>query len=412
MKTATAALDISLGSSWWAKRQQQILARVLSPLAQAETGVLNLTLPNGSLLALGKHHSETLAPSIQLHKWRALRRALTGGTVGWAEAYMDGDWDCPCLHTLIEWVVENEPQISGALEGGALATLFQKLRHRGNANSKRGSRKNIAYHYDLGNGFYRQWLDESMTYSSGLYLSEHDSLSQAQFNKYQRVIQELDVQDGDRVLEIGCGWGGFAEQLCRQQAVHLDGITLSTEQLQFAQERIATANLGERARFSLTDYRNTRGHYDKVVSIEMLEAVGEAYWPTYFTTLANRLKPGGKALIQVITISPERFDEYRRNPDFIQTYIFPGGMLPTPEICRDQASGAGLKVVNELAFGRDYARTLAEWDERFSSTWNRVEPQGFDQRFKRMWHYYLAYCGVGFALGTIDVYQFTLEKPH
>lgn len=411
MKTATAALDLNLGTSWWGKRQQQILTKVLAPLAKAERGILTLTLPNGSQLQLGQHHCDGLSPSIQLHHWRALRRALTGGTVGWAEAYMDGDWDCPCLLTLIEWVVENEPQISGALEGGKLGTLVHKLRHRGNANSKRGSRKNIAYHYDLGNAFYRQWLDESMTYSSGLYLADDDSLSQAQFNKYQRVIQELDVQAGDRILEIGCGWGGFAEQACRQQDIHLHGITLSSEQLQFAQSRIADAGLAERAAFSLTDYRNTEGQYDKVVSIEMLEAVGEEYWPTYFKTLASRLKPGGKALIQVITISPERFDEYRRNPDFIQTYIFPGGMLPTPDICREQASKAGLDVCNELAFGPDYARTLAEWDERFSSTWNRVEPLGFDQRFKRMWHYYLAYCGVGFALGTIDVYQFTLQKP-
>ncbi|AKH68283.1 methyltransferase, cyclopropane fatty acid synthase [Spongiibacter sp. IMCC21906] len=411
MKSATASLGVNMGSSWWAKRQAQILTTVLSPLANARRGILELQLPNGNKLFFGDQPCEELSPIIQLNSWKALKKALSGGSVGWAEAYVAGDWDCPSLTTLIDWVVENERHISGALDSGRFSQWMQKRRHRSKANSKRGSRKNIAYHYDLGNAFYKLWLDDSMTYSSALYLTGEESLQQAQINKYQRAIDELDVKDGDRVLEIGCGWGGFAEQLCQQKNAKIQGITLSTEQLAFARERISTAGLSDSASFSLTDYRDVKGQYDKIVSIEMLEAVGEKYWPTYFETLANRLKPGGKALIQVITIAPERFEEYRANPDFIQKYIFPGGMLPTPDICRQQANQVGLTVANELAFGKDYAKTLAEWDARFSDTWTRVEPLGFDQHFKRMWHYYLAYCGAGFKQETIDVYQFTLQKP-
>jgi cyclopropane-fatty-acyl-phospholipid synthase len=250
-----------------------------------------------------------------------------------------------------------------------------------------------------------------MTYSAAYYSSEHQTLAEAQYAKYQRIIDLLDIKDGDTILEIGCGWGGFAEQLCSQKKVKLHGITLSERQLEFAQQRLAKAETLGDAEFSLTDYRDTVGQYDHIVSIEMLEAVGEKYWPTYFETVQKRLKPGGRAAIQIITIEDKRFEQYRSNPDFIQTYIFPGGMLPTPDKFKEQAVGAGLTVSDEEAFGLGYARTLREWGSKFHQRWEDIAPLGFDKRFQRMWHYYLTYCEGGFRGNSIDVYQFVLEKP-
>jgi cyclopropane-fatty-acyl-phospholipid synthase len=328
---------------------------------------------------------------------------------------MDGDWDSPNLAMLVEWVTVNEGEFGGMLESGKFEGALQKWRHRRNANSKRGSRRNISYHYDLGNEFYQHWLDPSMSYSAAYYRDDQQSLSEAQYDKYQRLIDFLDLKDGDRILEVGCGWGGFAEQLCQQKAVELHGITLSERQLEYAQQRLEKCvALGEcqgKAEFSLTDYRDTQGQYDHIVSIEMLEAVGEKYWPAYFEMLYQRLKPGGCAAIQIITIEEARFADYSRNPDFIQTYIFPGGMLPSPERFRAEALSAGLAVKNEEAFGLGYAKTLHEWTKNFHQHWEDIAPLGFDQRFKRMWDYYLGYCEGGFRGKSIDVYQFVLEKP-
>lgn len=410
MKSTSLPMDIDLGDSWWARRQQQMLAKVLAPLANAQTGILQLTLPNGSEIAFGQHSDERLRPALKLNNWQAIRKAFTGGSVGWAEAYMDGDWDSPDLAILVEWVASNEAHISGALDSGRTQSLLQKWQHRRNANNKRGSRRNIAYHYDLGNDFYQHWLDSTMTYSSALYRGNGETLEQAQQQKYQRMIDQLAIADGASVLEIGCGWGGFAEQLCQQRRVSLLGITLSSEQLAFARRRISAAGLTTQASFELIDYRDCQGQYDHIVSIEMMEAVGEKYWPTYFNTLRQRLKPGGSAALQVITIDPARFREYSDNPDFIQTYIFPGGMLPSPEIFRRLANDAGLSVTSEYAFGRDYADTLADWKQRFGERWDKICELGFDGRFKRMWDYYLGYCEGGFRAGSIDVYQFTLHK--
>jgi cyclopropane-fatty-acyl-phospholipid synthase len=279
-----------------------MVAKVLAPLSNAARGVLRLTLPNGNSIEFGDHPCEHFNPVIVLHNWKAVRKAFTGGSVGWSEAYMDGDWDSPDLAMLVEWIVINEEHFGGMLDSGKIEGAFQKWRHQRNANSKRGSRRNISYHYDLGNEFYQQWLDPSMTYSAAYYSSEHQTLAEAQYAKYQRIIDLLDIKDGDTILEIGCGWGGFAEQLCSQKKVKLHGITLSERQLEFAQQRLAKAETLGDAEFSLTDYRDTVGQYDHIVSIEMLEAVGEKYWPTYFETVQKRLKPGGRAAIQIITI--------------------------------------------------------------------------------------------------------------
>ena len=411
MKSALVRSKPELGSGWWINSQGKLLARVLAPLANARHGTLTLTLPNGSTLQFGENSDARLAPHVQLNNWKSLRKALSGGSLGWSEAFMDGDWSSPNLAVLVEWVVVNEAYFDNMLESGRLKRGLQRWQHRRNANSKRGSRRNIAYHYDLGNDFYKTWLDDSMTYSAALYEPGVSDLATAQQRKYQRLIDELGIQDGQRILEVGCGWGGFAEQLCRQRKVRLEGITLSEEQLAYARQRIAGAGLQDRASFSLTDYRDTGGEYDHIVSIEMLEAVGEEYWPTYFDTLFRRLKPGGRAAIQVITIDHQRFEGYRDNPDFIQSYIFPGGMLPSPELFREYAAKAGFALHSELPFGISYADTLAEWDNTFSANWSRIAPLGFDERFRRMWKYYLGYCEGGFRAGSIDVYQFVLQKP-
>lgn len=411
MKSADAALETNLGSAWWAKRQQQMLAKVLAPLSTAARGVLSLNLPNGSCVEFGEHPCERLNPVVTLHNWKAVRKAFTGGSVGWSEAYMDGDWDSSDLAILVEWIAVNEAFFDGMLDSGKVKGAIQKWRHRRNANSRRGSRRNISYHYDLGNDFYQRWLDPSMTYSAAYYRDEKQSLNAAQHAKYQRLIDLLDIKNGDHILEIGCGWGGFAEQLCQQKSATLHGITLSKRQLEYAEQRLSNIKLRGSAEFSLTDYRDTEGQYDHIVSIEMLEAVGEKYWPRYFETINQRLKPGCRAAIQIITIDEARFADYNANPDFIQTYIFPGGMLPSPERFRAEAQTAGLHIQDEEAFGLGYARTLYEWAKNFNQHWAEIAPLGFDERFKRMWNYYLGYCEGGFRGKSIDVYQFVLEKP-
>lgn len=411
MKLAHVQQQQSLTPSWWSLRQQQLLKRVLAPLAKAQTGRLSVELPNKTTLYFGDKNATGLRPSIVLHSWKPLRRALSGGSLGWSESFMDGDWDCDDLADLVEWVIVNEPHFGSLLKSGWRQRLLQRWQHWRNANNRRGSKRNIAYHYDLGNDFYRHWLDPSMTYSSALFEPGSTDLGHAQQRKYQRLIDELDLNGGEHILEVGCGWGGFAEQLCRQQNASVHGITLSREQLSYARQRIARAGLVDRAEFSLTDYRDTRGEFDHIVSIEMLEAVGEAYWPSYFDTLYARLKPGGRAAIQVITIEHRRFADYRENPDFIQRYIFPGGMLPSPQVFRHQAHQAGFQIRSEQPFGQSYAQTLAEWARAFNERWDALAKLGFDQRFKRMWQYYLGYCEGGFRGGSVDVYQFVLEKP-
>lgn len=276
-----------------------------------------------------------------------------------------------------------------------------------NRNTRRGSRRNIAAHYDLGNEFYRQWLDAGMSYSAGLFSSGGETLEQAQNAKLDRVLRLLELAGGERVLEIGCGWGALAERLV-QNRCSLIGITLSNEQLAYAQQRLSGQAPAEHCNLRLQDYRDVRGNFDRIVSIEMLEAVGEAYWPTYFKKLHECLRPGGIAVLQVITIDEARFENYRHRPDFIQKYIFPGGMLPTPEIIGREASKAGLHLVSNEFFGDDYARTLEEWRTRFQNAWPQIKALGFDQRFKKMWDYYLAYCQVGFetAAITVGLYKF------
>ncbi|MBB4120381.1 SAM-dependent methyltransferase [Martelella radicis] len=378
--------------------------------ARINTGSLTLRFPHGRSTRVSGAKAGPAA-EIRLNNPRPLFRLLSEGDLGFARSYIDGDWDTPDLGAVIDLAIANEEELSKTLSSSYLFTQMSRLRHRLRANTKTGSKRNIAFHYDLGNAFYKLWLDETMTYSSALYEGRERSLPEAQTAKYDRILACLQVGPQDRILEIGCGWGGFAEHAARTTGCHVTGLTLSEEQAKFARKRLADKGLAAQTDIRLEDYRDCRGTFDKIVSIEMFEAVGEENWPVFFETVNQRLAPGGTAVIQSIAIEHHRLNDYRSNPDFIQHFIFPGGMLPSIETFRKGASSAGLAVKDLFSFGNDYARTLLEWEKRFLSEWEAIHPLGFDERFRRMWRYYLNYCASGFSAGRIDVAQFHLMKP-
>lgn len=341
---------------------------------------------------------------------RPLRRLLMGGSLGFATSYLEGEWETPDLGSLLDLAIANEPSWAKLMTASPLAALAARMRHRLNRNSRAGSRRNIAFHYDLGNEFYGLWLDKTMTYSSALFTDARENLADAQKAKYQRIIEQLNIGRDDHVLEIGCGWGGFAEEAIRTTGCRVTGLTLSKEQAAFAQSRLTQAGLADRADIRLEDYRDCSGEFTKIVSIEMFEAVGEENWPVYFDRVKSMLSPEGQALVQVITIAEERFTHYRSHADFIQAYIFPGGMLPSIPAFETSARKSGLSVEDRFCFGRDYERTLLYWDRAFRENWQRIVSLGFDERFFRMWHYYLQYCAAGFRTGRLDVVQFRLAR--
>ena len=345
---------------------------------------------------------------LKLHRWRALRRLALGGEVGFARAYLDGDWSSPDLAALIELVARNDAAFASVIDGSKVVRFFNRLRHRARANTKAGSKRNILFHYDLGNAFYRQWLDKNMIYSSAIYPADTASLEDAQQAKIDRILRLLDVSDGDSVLEIGCGWGALAREMAEREKARVTGITLSPAQLEVAKDRISRHGLDERVDLQLRDYRDVEGRFDRIVSIEMIEAVGEEFLPSYFGTIRRLLTEKGKAVLQAITIAEERFDSYRRTPDFIQRHIFPGGFLPTKTLLREQIARAGLTLVGIETFGESYALTLREWRSRFLEAWPRIRELGFDNRFRNLWEYYLSYCEGGFRAGSIDVGLYTL----
>lgn len=381
--------------------RQSWLANVL--LSNVRCGRLTLITPSGTRLT---HTPNAPGPegTMVLHRWRTLHRLLAGGDVAGGETYMDGDWSSPDLPSLIELVARNAALIE-AIGGSWFARMLNRLHHRMNHNTKSGSKRNIVRHYDLGNDFYAAWLDPGMTYSSALYRTGSETLEDAQTAKQDRAIDLLAVKGGEQVLEIGCGWGGLAERLIDRANCRVTGVTLSPAQLAFASSRVASADL------HLRDYRDIGGTFDRIVSIEMLEAVGETWWPAYFSTIRDRLRPGGVAVLQAITIAEERFDEYRTCADFIQRYIFPGGMLPSMTEMRRQIAAAGLELRSVETFGASYARTLAEWRRRFLAAWPVIAQQGFDLRFKRMWEYYLSYCEAGFRAAATDVGLYVVARP-
>ena len=390
--------------------RERLLSALLSRL---ESGVLTVQFPSGNRRSFvgSRPAGRPLLPAeLNIYNWAGLSQALRRGATGLAEAYMEGHWSTPDLTRLLLLLEHNMQALGRGLPKTKLFRLNDRWGHRRNRNSRKGSRRNISFHYDLGNDFYELWLDPSMTYSSALFEHAGQDLEAAQEAKYRRLAQDVGIQPGDHVLEIGCGWGGFAEFAVREYGCKVTGLTLSREQLAFAQDRLEKAGLADKAEFLLCDYRDVEGRFDHIVSIEMLEAVGEEYWPTYFERLEALLKPGGKVGVQVITIEDHRFETYRRGADFIQKYIFPGGMLPCDRVMKEQIDRAGLKLNCQLDFGQSYADTLAVWHHDFLMRRREVREIGFDGRFERLWRFYLSYCEAGFRLGNINVSHYVMCK--
>ena len=384
--------------------------KALELAAHLRRGRLDVHMPDGKVMRVD---NDNTGPGAEMYvrDLRFARRLVDGGDVGIAEAYFHGEWDTPNLVGFLELFCSNQHVMAKLMEGKPVLRFLQMVRHWLRANTKSGAKRNIHAHYDLGNAFYSAWLDPSMTYSSALYNDKTKTLTEAQTEKYRALARDMGLESGKSVLEIGCGWGGFAEVAARDFDCRVTGLTISREQFDFAQKRMFEAGLNEKVEIKYQDYRDETGTYDRIASIEMFEAVGESYWPTYFRQLHDRLNAGGKAGLQVITIDEGLFSNYRREMDFIRRYIFPGGMLPTNTILRDLGIQHGLKPTGERAFGLDYARTLAEWRVSFLNAWPKLTELGFDERFRRLWEYYLAYCEAGFRVGTIDVRQVVFAKP-
>jgi cyclopropane-fatty-acyl-phospholipid synthase len=379
-----------------------LVRRALAYALEIRAGSLAVLLPGGTRLRfVGRDPGP--AAEIVVRDYRFANRLLTGGDIGFAEAWVRNEWDTPDLTAFLELFCVNHEAVKTLLPGNPLARWLQWLRHKLNRNTRTGSRRNIHAHYDLGNAFYSRWLDPTMTYSSALFAPGDNDLSSAQNRKYRALAEAGGIRAGDHVLEIGCGWGGFAEFAAGEIGCRVTALTISREQFDWASRRIQEAGLAERVQIRLQDYRDEAGQYDRIASIEMFEAVGEEYWPTFFGQLRDRLRPGGTAALQVITIQERFWEVYRKEIDFIRRYIFPGGMLPTVSRLREEGGRAGLSVLSERAFGQDYARTLADWRTRFRLSWPELQPLGFDERFRRLWEYYFAYCESGFRSGNIDV---------
>ena len=378
-------------------------------LERLDVGSLTLTLPNQEKLAFEGKNKGVLA-DLQVNNWSAFGKILQSGDIGVAEAYRDGWIESSNMLNVLLLALANETSLNKAMYGNFLGTLLYRVKHWLNRNTKANSQKNIHAHYDIGNNFYRLWLDESMTYSSAYFAQGQQELQQAQYAKYDRLLQQLNIKAGDHILEIGCGWGAFAEYAASKYGCFVTGISLSKEQLAYANNRIKNSAVESKIHFEYRDYRDIKGTYDAIVSIEMLEAVGEAWWPSYFDKIAHCLRQGGKAAIQTITIANHRFEDYRAKTDFIQQYIFPGGMLPSPQKLMQHSQEAHLKVIDYMDFGLDYALTLQLWREKFESQLAQIRAQGFDESFIRIWRFYYWYCEAGFLTQRTSVCHLTLTR--
>lgn len=399
------------GVTLWTRFASWIVERIgASLVGNPPHGAVTVILPNGRARTLGRSTTGEHAV-LRLKNFKVISEAMQRGTVGFAAAYMNGDIEVDDLTALFRFFLQNRDMFEKANSGFFHKAASDLHYHLSRRNTLEGSKKNIAEHYDLGNDFYGEWLDPSMTYSSAVFTSGDQSLEAAQLAKYHRVADMAGITAGSSVLEIGCGWGGMAETVARDYSAHLRGITLSAEQLKFGQERLTRQGLDHLATLVFEDYRHTEGQFDHICSIEMIEAVGEDNWPSYFQTVHDRLKPGGTAAIQAITISEAEFDGYRAGPDFIQRYIFPGGMLLTKTVMREFGDKVGLVLENVENFGLSYAKTLRLWRERFLERWPMIAQLGYDEHFKRKWVYYLSYCEAGFAEGSIDVGIYQYRRP-
>ncbi|MGX9354266.1 class I SAM-dependent methyltransferase [Roseobacteraceae bacterium S113] len=385
-------------------------AQVFAMATRMNTGRLDIILPDGRhFRADGKNPGPVATLNVKSKD--LFSRLIREGDLGFCDAYLDDEWDTPDLQAFMDLVHADNDEMYDGFPGMGLVRVYERLRFWLQRNHKAQARKNISYHYDLGNDFYGLWLDDTMTYSSALFETGQESTEKAQIAKYKSMVDQMGAQPGDHVLEIGCGWGGFAEYAAKERGLKVTGLTISEEQFKYARERIEKAGLSDQVTFKLQDYRDERGSYDGIASIEMFEAVGEKYWPVYFDAVRNLLKPGKNATLQIITVQDRRWEVYKRGVDFIQKYIFPGGMLPAPKVLRAEVEKAGLKVERSVEFGHSYDITLRRWHETFNAKWDQVAAMGFDDRFRRMWNFYLTSCASTFRFENCDVTQITIQRP-
>ena len=385
-------------------------ARVFDLVGKLNSGRVDFILPDGRRFRAEGSKPGPVAEVI-INNPDVFARLVREGDLGFCDAYLDGWWTTPDLQAFMDFIHADNDDMYDGFPGMALVRAWEKARFWFQSNTKRQALKNISYHYDLGNDFYSLWLDDTMTYSSALFNTSQESLEKAQIAKYASMVDQMGVKAGDHVLEIGCGWGGFAEYAAQERGLKVTGLTISKEQLEYAQKRIKSKGLSDKVNFKLQDYRDETGVYDGVASIEMFEAVGEKYWPVYFDKIKQCLKPGKQATLQIITIQDARWEVYRKSVDFIQKYIFPGGMLPSPSVLRKEVHKAGLSVQHSIEFGKSYSQTLRRWFEVFNNKWDNISAMGFDDRFRRMWNFYLTSCAATFESGNCDVTQITLQKP-
>ncbi len=385
-------------------------ARVFEMAGEMNRGRLDFVLPDGRRFRATGREAGPVA-ELDIHNPDIFARLIREGDLGFCEAYMEGWWSTPDLMAFMDLVHAGNDELYDGFPGMGLVRMYEQLRFWLQRNHKRQARKNISYHYDLGNEFYGLWLDDTMTYSSALFETGQESTEKAQIAKYASMVDQMGTKPGDHVLEIGCGWGGFAEYAARERGLHVTGLTISQEQFDYAQDRIRKAGLSDRVTLKLQDYRDEKGTYDGIASIEMFEAVGEKYWPVYFDTVRNRLKPGANATLQIITVQHRRWEVYKRGVDFIQKYIFPGGMLPSPVVLKQEIEKAGLQVARSVEFGESYSQTLRRWHETFNAKWDDISALGFDDKFRRMWNFYLTSCAATFHSGNCDVTQITITRP-
>ena len=375
-----------------------------------ENGRLDFRLPDGRVFRIEGARPGPVA-EVDIHNPDIFARLIREGDLGFCEAFLDEWWSTPDLQAFLDVVHADNDAVYDGFLGMGLIRAYERFRFWLQSNTRAQARRNIAAHYDLGNEFYGLWLDETMTYSSALFETGQESLEAAQIAKYRSMVDQLGARPGDHVLEIGCGWGGFAEYAAKERGLRVTGLTISRQQHDYAVRRIAEAGLSDRVEIKLQDYRDETGTYDGIASIEMFEAVGERYWPVFFEVLRARLKPGKSATMQIITVQDRRWEVYRKGVDFIQKYIFPGGMLPAPSVLRAEVARAGLEVAGSIEFGESYSLTCRRWHEAFNGNWDRIAALGFDERFRRMWNFYLTSCASTFHFGNCDVTQITVRRP-
>ena len=385
-------------------------ARVFDLVGKLNSGRVDFILPDGRRFRAEGSKPGPVA-EVTINNPDVFARLVREGDLGFCDAYLDGWWTTPDLQAFMDFIHADNDDMYDGFPGMALVRAWEKARFWFQSNTKRQALKNISYHYDLGNDFYSLWLDDTMTYSSALFNTSQESLEKAQIAKYASMVDQMGVKPGDHVLEIGCGWGGFAEYAAKERGLKVTGLTISKEQLDYANKRIKSKGLSDKVNLKLQDYRDETGVYDGVASIEMFEAVGGKYWPVYFDKIKQCLKTGKQATLQIITIQDARWDVYRKSVDFIQKYIFPGGMLPSPSVLRQEIHRAGLSVQHSIEFGKSYSQTLRRWFEVFNNKWDNISAMGFDDRFRRMWNFYLTSCAATFESGNCDVTQITLQKP-